>query len=110
MILRKDVILKNLIKPYIFYNLIYRKTSITETYEDQAIKSDVGIYTSMEHHLGIGSKINLSKSLYISCDLGFGPYLGSIKKPANPNQYTGEIVGTNGFGMIVGVGIGYYIF
>jgi hypothetical protein len=110
MIFREEVILKNLIKPYVFYNLIYRKTSITKTIEDKITKNNLGLYTSMEHHVGIGSKINLSKSLYASCNLGFGPYLGSIKKPTNPNQYTDEIIGTNGFGIFAGVGIGCYIF
>ncbi len=109
-IFRGKSILKDRVKPHVFYNMIYRRSSIEKTRDDGLTESQARRYISMEHHLGVGSTIYFTKSLFISGDLGFGPYLGSIKKPKILNQYSGEIAGTNGFGMLLKVGIGCNIF
>ncbi len=110
MLWREKQIMNNVIKPFIFYNFIYRKTTIPEILTDKRIKGDLVTYTSMEHYIGIGAKINMFKSLYGKCDLGFGTYLGSIKKPSAPDPIKGKILGTNGFGLLAEVGIGYRLF
>jgi hypothetical protein len=107
-IFRNKVILNDLIEPHIFYNFIYEKISIPEVLANSRIKGNLTVYTSMEHHVGVGIKINIFKSLYATSEIGFGTYLGSIKKPSAPDPDTGEIRGTNGFGSLVKVGIGYY--
>ena len=110
MLWREKGIMNNVIKPFVFYNFIYRKTTIPEVLADNRIKGKLVTYTSMEHHIGMGLKINIVKSLYAKCNLGIGTYLGSIKKPSAPDPSTGKIIGTNGFGMMAEVRIGYYLF
>jgi len=109
-IFRGRTILNDHVKPHLFYNMIYRRSSIERSVDDNSLEIPPGRYTSMEHHLGIGSKIYFSKSLFISCDLGFGPYLGSIMKSETLNQYSGDIAGTNGFGYLAKIGLGCNIF
>lgn len=92
---------------YAFYNFIYRITKTRELLEDKNLESDNVIYKSMEHHLGIGIRIGLAKDLYFKSNLGYGVYLGSIKKPSEPNPVNGEIMGKNGFGFIAKTGIAY---
>ena len=93
------------IVPYAFYNLIYRITKTREVLADKSLEGDYAIYKSFEHHLGIGIRINLAKDLCFKSVLGYGLYLGSIEKPSEPNPWTGEIMGTNGFGAIAKIGI-----
>jgi hypothetical protein len=108
MLLRKRS--DHFIMPHIFYNFIYRKTSIPEVTADSKLTGDKASYTSMEHHAGMGVKMKITSSIYADCDLGYGAYLGSIKKPSLPDPLTGEISGTNGFGMIFKIGLGCYLF
>lgn len=99
-----------IIKPYVFYNFIYRKTTIPEIGPDLESNGDLATYTSLEHHFGAGVKLKLSKKIYMNFDFGYGVYLGSIKKPTAFNSITGEVRGSDGFGMIAQVGIGYKLF
>lgn len=109
MLFRNRDICRAVIKPHLFYNFLYRKTTIPELEADLKSTGHLVTYTSHEHHFGIGIKIMFLNRLYIDTDLGYGLYLGSIKKPAVSNQVTGEVGGTNGWGMIVQAGIGYCI-
>jgi hypothetical protein len=93
--------------PYAFYNMIYRFTKIEEVSTTKDPEATTALYKSMEHHLGIGIRINLVKNLCFKSALGYGVYLGSIKKPSEPNPMTGEITGTNGFGPIAKIGVAY---
>ena len=95
------------VTPYAFFNLIYRRSRIKEVLADKNKSGDYGMYKSIEHHLGIGLRIRIVNDLYIKSALGYGLYLGSIKKPSDPDQLTGEIRGTNGFGGIAKIGIAY---
>jgi hypothetical protein len=97
------------LQPFIFYNFIYRKTSIPElrdATETTGIKN-IATYTSMEHHLGIGLNINISKNIIVESGLGYGLYLGSIKRPSSPDPITKEISGTSGNALIFKTGIGF---
>jgi hypothetical protein len=44
--------------------------------------------------------------MYIHCDLGYGRYLGSIKKPGKPDEKTGMYKGGDGWGVFSKLGIG----
>jgi len=96
-----------LFTPYAFYNLIYRKTTTNEVLVHDDRMGDLVTYSSMEHHLGLGARLKLSPTLYVKFDTGYGVYLGSIKKPSEPNPVTGEVTGSNGFGIIVKAGLGF---
>jgi hypothetical protein len=104
---KKSLGTKQIFNPFAFYNLIYRKTTIKEVLADKNLEGDIVTYTSLEHHIGVGIRIFLVKGLYFKSEVGYGVYLGSIKKPSAPNPITGEITGTNGFGAISKVGITY---
>jgi hypothetical protein len=93
--------------PYAFYDFIYRKNTIREVLEDKSRKGELVTYASMEHHLGIGGRIKITPSLDLKTEAGYGVYLGSIKKPSEPDKITGEISGTNGFGVIAKIGFCY---
>jgi hypothetical protein len=95
------------VTPYAFYDLIYRKNTIRELLSDKSKSANLVTYASMEHHLGIGARLNLGEAFSIKSELGYGVYLGSIKKPSAPDPVTGEITGTNGFGMLGKIGICY---
>jgi hypothetical protein len=98
------------LQPFVMYNLIYRRTSTWEL-----IATDDGIsnsgsrvtYASLEHHLGMGFNINILNNVTIDCGLGYGLYLGSIKRPSNPDPITREISGTSGSGFIFKTGIAF---
>jgi hypothetical protein len=97
------------LQPFIFYNFIYRKTTIPELVEKPEPANYIGLatYTSLEHHLGMGLNINISKNIIIDLGAGYGLYLGSIKRPSAPNPITREISGTNGNTFIFKTGIGF---
>jgi hypothetical protein len=95
------------VTPYAFYDLIYRKNTIHEVFSEKEKIGDLVTYTSMEHHLGVGARFKLGGGLSLKTEAGYGVYLGSIKKPSSPNPVTGEISGTNGFGMIAKIGLCY---
>jgi hypothetical protein len=94
------------LEPYIFYNFIYRKTTIAlpEVSEDHVVAA--GSYKSMEHHIGLGLRTNISKRVYINSELGYGVYMGSIMKPSEPDLIMNESYGTNGTGVLVKIGMG----
>ena len=96
----------SVVQPYIFYNFIYRKTTIPEVAANNADSYlDFATYTSMEHHFGMGLNINILKNIILSGAIGYGIYLGSIKRPSAPDPITREISGTNGTGFLLRTGI-----
>jgi len=95
------------VTPYAYYDLIYRKNTIREVLMDKDKIGDLVTYTSMEHHLGIGTRFNLGAGFCLKTEAGYGVYLGSIKKPSSPDPVTGEISGTNGFGVLAKIGLCY---
>jgi hypothetical protein len=97
----------NYVTPYAFFNLIYRRSRIREVLPDKNELGEYAMYKSIEHHLGIGLRIRIVNNLNFKFALGYGLYLGSIKKPSEPDPLTGEIRGTNGFGVIAKTGIAY---
>lgn len=97
------------ISPYIMYHYIFRNTAIPEVTDNKDHSGPIVHYKSMEHHLTFGTRIRITRSFYINGDLGYGLYLGSIKKPSAPDPITHEIVGTNGFGLISRIGFGVNI-
>lgn len=96
-----------LVTPYAYYDLIYRKNTISEVFQDKEKAGDLVTYTSMEHHLGIGARFKLGAGFFIKTEAGYGVYLGSIKRPSAPDPVTGEISGTNGFGVLAKIGLCY---
>lgn len=64
------------IKPHLFYNFIYRKITIPELGSNLTYSGNPATYTSLEHHIGIGIRKKLLKSLFMDLDCGFGVYLG----------------------------------
>lgn len=96
------------LEPYAFYNFIYRKTSIVESSISENYNVAIGTYKSMEHHLGLGLRTNISKHLYINTELGYGIYLGSIMRPSKPDEVLNESSGTNGSGVLAKVGVGFF--
>jgi hypothetical protein len=96
------------LEPYAFYNFIYRKTTIVESSISENFNVAIGTYKSMEHHLGMGLRTNISKHLYIKGELGYGIYLGSIMKPSKPDEVLNESSGTNGAGVLAKVGVGIF--
>ena len=95
------------ITPYAYYDLIYRKNTISEVFQDKEKSGDLVTYTSMEHHLGVGARFRLGAGFSLKTEAGYGVYLGSIKRPSSPNPVTGEISGTNGFGLLAKMGLCY---
>ena len=55
----------------------------------------------------MGFNINVGKRFLLDCGLGYGIYLGSIKKPSQPDPLTGEISGTSGGAVIFKTGFGF---
>ena len=97
------------VAPYAFYNMIYRITKTRGGLAENGPEAGYATYKSLEHHLGVGVRITLAKDLYLKSAVGYGVYLGSIKKPSDPNPVTGEIMGENGFGAIAKIGIAFVI-
>lgn len=98
-----------LIQPFVVYNFIYRRTSMQELIvQDDAIVrgTNLATYASMEHHLGLGLNLNFSKRIYLDASLGYGLYLGSIKRPSTPDPITRQVSGSTGGGLIFKTGIG----
>ncbi len=94
------------LKPYIFYNFIFHKTIIDKPLTGKDYYVAAGKYKSMEHHLGLGLKINISKNIYFKSEAGYGIYLGSIMKPSSPHPVLKESQGTNGTGAFLEIGTG----
>lgn len=96
------------LQPYIFYNFIYRKTTIPELKGTEMTNpSEIVTYTSMEHHLGLGLQAKVAKLVTLHAGLAYGIYLGSIKRPSTPNPITREITGTNGGAVLAKVGFAF---
>jgi len=95
-----------MVVPYAFYNMIYRRTRTREVLADKNLGDNYVTYKSIEHHLGIGIRICMVKDLYFNSSIGYGVYLGSIRRP-EPDRLTGELAGKNGFGAIAKVGFAY---
>lgn len=97
---------ESVLKPYAFYNLIYRKTQMREVIFNKDYLGEQVTYTSIEHHFGLGSEVSLGPAFFLTFEAGYGVYLGSIKKPEVINPVSGEMAGTNGFGFIGKFGLG----
>jgi hypothetical protein len=102
----------SIIQPYINYNFIYRVTYLDKPltiYPDrvEGTENDRSRYSSMEHYLGGGVEINAFKYVYINISGGIGRYLGSIKKPCNPDPITGYYEGGNGWSGVLKIGVGF---
>jgi hypothetical protein len=93
--------------PYAFYHMIYRFTRVKETQEGQHTEIASGLYKSFEHHIGLGFRIAVSKGIYCNSSLGYGVFLGSIKKQSEIVPVNGEIKGINGFGVIAKAGVAF---
>jgi hypothetical protein len=97
-----------MLEPYFFYNFIYRRTIITEPKISDNYMVAVGTYKSIEHHVGIGLRATIIKSVYLTTELGYGIYLGSIMKPSKPDPVLNESYGTSGTGALVKIGLGTF--
>lgn len=95
--------------PYAFYNMIYRFTKARVILPGLEDEWNYSLYKSLEHHLGIGLNITIVKGLQVKGALGYGVYLGSIRKPSAADPLTGEVSGSNGFGAIAKIGIAYIL-
>lgn len=95
-----------IVAPYLFYNLIYHKTDIEKQMVSDEYFVAIGTYKSIEHHAGIGVRVNVVGSCYLSGEVGYGLYLGSIMKPSKPDPIMNESYGTNGPGALIKIGIG----
>ncbi|MBN1953357.1 MAG: hypothetical protein JW801_19285 [Bacteroidales bacterium] len=93
----------------LFYNMIYRVTKIDETSSEGIPESHIGTYKSLEHHLGIELNVKLARQVSVHGALGYGCYLGSIKKPVESDRFPGKIEGTNGLGAIAKLGVRYIL-
>ncbi len=91
---------------YIFYNFIYHKTIIDRPLTGKDYYIATGKYKSMEHHVGLGIKLNINKNIYFKSEAGYGIYLGSIMKPSSPHPVLKESQGTNGTGAFLEIGTG----
>jgi hypothetical protein len=94
------------VEPYLFYNLIYHKTTIAEPVQSENFYVAVGTYKSMEHHIGAGLRLNIVKNFYLKGEMGYGLYLGSIMKPSKPDALLNESYGTHGTGALIKIGVG----
>ncbi|HLO57299.1 MAG TPA: hypothetical protein VK179_01020 [Bacteroidales bacterium] len=90
--------------PFAFYHCIYRITKVGKSGSDSLINS-FGTYKSFEHHLGAGIHARITNGIYLTAAVGYGLYLGSIKKP-EILPVTGEKIGSNGFAPIASIGFG----
>lgn len=99
------------INPYLFYNFIFRVTYMPKSLliGDQAslssLEGEKVRFSSIEHYIGMGININITKFIFIKSTLGFGYYFGSIKKPSD-NLLMGLKNGGNGFSILEKAGIG----
>ncbi|MFO7655680.1 MAG: hypothetical protein R6W78_01290, partial [Bacteroidales bacterium] len=93
-------------EPFVFYNLIYHKTRLDEKVISEDYYIAQGTYKSIEHHTGIGLRINIVPGFYLKGEAGFGFYLGSIMKPSKPDPILNESFGTHGAGALFKIGIG----
>jgi hypothetical protein len=94
------------IEPYLFYNLIYHRTTITEPIQSENFNVAVGTYKSIEHHIGAGLRLNIIRDFYLKSEMGYGLYLGSIMKPSKPDAVLNESYGTHGIGALIKLGMG----
>jgi hypothetical protein len=99
------------VAPYLFYNLIYRITYINKlqvvnpNFQPPLDNTQVR-YASIEHYVGPGITIKLSRSIFIQTSLGFGCYLGSIKKAIEVESMALK-KGGNGFSILEKTVVGY---
>jgi hypothetical protein len=94
------------VEPYVFYNFIFHKTIIDQPRVAKEYNVATGKYKSMEHHAGLGLKININKNFYFKGEAGYGVYFGSIMKPSSPHPILKESHGTNGTGALLEIGTG----
>jgi len=98
-----------IMEPYAVYNFIYRKTIVSETTSSETFRIAAGKYKSMEHYIGLGLKTNFTRHIYLTTEIGYGLYLGSIMKPSAPDPVLNESYGTNGTGGLTKIGLGFII-
>lgn len=103
---------EGVIEPYIFYNFIYRVTtlkSLLTTNQYSILNSTLEPrYVSLEHYFGAGFEINFLNYFYINCNAGLGRFMGSIKNP-ELGESSDLYYGGNGWSGIYKFGIGVRI-
>ena len=97
------------IEPLVFYNFIYRRTLAPQLFADMGEGKFDATYVSIEHHVGAGLRINLTQNVFISTKLGFGGYMGSVRKPLT-DPILMNVSGGNGLSMMAKIGIGVTLF
>jgi hypothetical protein len=100
----------NFFEGYIFYNFIFRKTTLNSSYFTDPFfktKYNNAPVMSMEHYLGLGGKIQITSNIYLNAAYGYGLFLGSVKKADQPTLKSPVFKGKNGWGNILKFGIGY---
>jgi hypothetical protein len=103
---------KRLVKPYFYYNFIYRMPSDVEVTPSNVplsntISSDpAGKMTTFEHSIGLGLKIKLVKQFYSESSFGFGVYFGSRYQGSMPSSW-GVHLNNYGFVPSFKLGVGY---
>lgn len=96
---------RRVLQPFAFYNGIARITKLEDIDEINTAGISPGIYKTFEHHIGLGIRTKLSRSIYFSGSAGYGLYFGSVKKPV-VLEGMNEIAGSNGFAPLVKLGFG----
>ena len=90
--------------PYIFYNLLYRRSMLPEVLPNGQTGIEICKYSSIEHHIGFGAQMNINNDFYFRGETGIGIYMGSIMKP---EEYNSQMYGSDGFGTFGNVSFGY---
>ncbi len=99
--------------PFFNYNCIYRHTDIvapTMMVNGKAYNYMNGTVTSIEHYVGLGGRLSMSKNTFIEGSMGFGGYLGSIEKTQYRTKVMFDIKGKDSFGFMGKVSVGVKIF
>ena len=101
-------------KPYLQYNLLYRKayvdnpTVIVLNDSKLEIPDEPGTISTIEHYISFGVQLKLYKNIYLDSSLGLGVYIGSLDKINRPKTI-GIHRENHGFTGIFNAGIGYRI-
>jgi len=97
---------------FLFYNfLLVKSTLCASDISSSLFKSmytNSNIY-SMEHHIGIGCKLGLTNNIFINAAIGYGRYMGSVKKASQPSIDNPVFKGGNGWGTLTKINISYYL-
>jgi hypothetical protein len=111
---KKELFNITTINPYLFYNFIYRVTFLdsmatANTDFSRFIGKTEARYASIEHYVGAGFELHLRNYFYINTYLGYGYFMGSIKRPTLSKNSIGVYQGSNGWCEFFKVGFGFRI-